>query len=88
MFNFYMNERMANFIVETMATERALATLFKRRYSNSNITEGCQHDGRWLKECAASYLDLPHDWEERRKQSSKYKVWVQEQTEVIKRVLH
>jgi erythromycin esterase-like protein len=82
-FDFYMDEHMANRIVKTFATDRALARMFKSEYPYTNVTANCQYDGSWLKRYAAEYLELPSDWEEIRRQTPEYMEWVEKNSEHI-----
>jgi len=87
LFDFYMNEDMALWIVRTISTERGLAKLFSERYPHCDITPNCQYDGHWLKRYAAEYLRLPDDWEEKRAQTKEYKDWVNKTAAQIKKAI-
>lgn len=88
-FNFYMDEHMANWIVENFMTERDLAHLFKRRYPFANIIAGDLLDGMWLKIYAAEYLGLPEDWEIKKIQEKQNKIYMIEHIEDTKnRIIH
>ena len=56
-FNFYMNDEKAEFIKNHYATNRAMATLFKKEFPETNIASVCQFVFLWLHEYAADYLN-------------------------------
>lgn len=89
LFNFKMDKKLADWVkihsVEKPHTNRALATLFKKTFPKSNIEEGCQIEGQWLKDYASNFLKV--DFEELCEKSPEYHKSIEESANIIRKIL-